>query len=65
MTLLPQSGSDLDSLISELINENNIKEARKKSDKRMSELTTDQYKYLRKRAKIDSVLLITGNLRIR
>jgi hypothetical protein len=53
---------DLDAAISSLISEENITKARKLSDKKMESLTTDQYKYLRKRAKLDLFFLCTAIL---
>lgn len=52
----------LDEQVSELINEENITKARKQSEAKMQELTTDQYNHLRRRSKLDLFFLCTSIL---
>lgn len=53
---------ELSEKISGLIDEKNITDIRKQAEKRASSLTTDQWKYLRKRAKWDLFFLSSGVL---
>lgn len=58
-TLLPEHAPEksLDELISNLISEDNITASKKEAEAKLSSLTSDQIKYLRKRAKIDLFFL--------
>ena len=53
---------NLDEVVSNLLDEENITKARKASDSKMEALTTEQYKYLRKRAKLDLFFLCSSIL---
>lgn len=59
---MTQLSDELDARISELINEENITNARKREEKKFEALTSDQYRYLRKRAKLDLFFLCTSLL---
>lgn len=52
----------LDEKVSQLINEDNISAARRKSEDKLRELTTDQYNYLRRRCKLDLFFLCSSIL---
>jgi predicted phage terminase large subunit-like protein len=54
--------NELDEQIAKLSDEKNITAARKKSESKFTELTTDQWKYLRKRCKLDLFFLANGVL---
>lgn len=53
---------NLDEIVAGLIDEDNITKARKASETRMEKLSTDQYNYLRKRAKLDLFFLCSSIL---
>lgn len=57
-----ENSPDLDEAISNLINEDNITKARKVADSKLSTLSFDQIRYLRKRCKIDLFFLTTAVL---
>lgn len=59
---MTEPNANLDEVISKLINEENITSIRKEADAKMQALTTDQYRHLRKRAKLDLFFLSTSIL---